>query len=63
MNAKEEAARKAHDNRERQRRWRENRIAAGLQLLKIWTHPEDAERVKTYAARLHKQRERQQTNA
>jgi hypothetical protein len=34
---------------------RERRAAAGLVRVEVWVRPEDAERVKRYAARLSKQ--------
>ncbi len=46
-------------NAERQRKLREERIAAGLKEVRnLWCHPDDEARIRAYAERLAKKRPR-----
>lgn len=47
-------------NARRQREWRARINAAGYKILNVWCHPDDAERLKRYAERLRKHRDKQQ---
>lgn len=48
-------------NSERQRKLRDERRSKGLVRLELWLNPNDHERVKRYAERLAKEREKGKT--
>lgn len=51
----------AKTNAERQRALRDTRRAAGLVRLELWLHPDDHARVRAYADRIAREREKGKT--
>lgn len=51
----------AKTSAQRQAEWRARILQSGYKVLNVWCHPDDAERLKKYAERLRKQREKQAT--
>ena len=49
----------AKSNAERQAEWRARILAGGYKIINVWCHPDDTERLKRYAERLRKQREKE----
>ena len=49
-------------SKERQKRFMERRRAAGMKRFSVWIYPGDEDRLKAYAARLNRKREREMGN-